>query len=490
MNGALAYPPSTRRGFDFSRQLPWALLWALLAAALPVAGQPGVFLSPTNTSWSIWTNGTNPGYGPIPGAPEWAQPSFDDREWPTGRGLFGNDSGYPYPFQTITPPASVVSRFYGRVHFRWEAGTHGVRLRGTNFIDDGAVVYLNGIEIYRFNMPDGPTTFETLAVNATAEPGVVPVRVNLDFLTNGNANPLRVGDNTIAVETSSNTRTSSDTVWGMTLFVEPIVDCIPSAVIVPAHTNVLECRNVTLVATFPYLCLETPKLQWFRVIDSGEQLLAGETGPSLTLISVGEADMGTYYVKMTTSDGVLASTASILTITPDVVGPQIAGAGLQWEPARVVVTFDGPFLPAASGGTADDPQAWRILSSDGEVLPVVSARSVGGEPPQVELEIGAALIPGRTYTYETRLPIQDVCPGAVTPSGQTGPIWPPPLPRLQIAYLGSGGARLTWEPAKGVRLYSSSKIGGVFEAVPGDPQGSHLVSMAEAGPVAFFRLGY
>jgi len=35
-------------------------------------------IHPTTTVWSIWTNGTDPGY------PDWFQQHFDDSAWPTG----------------------------------------------------------------------------------------------------------------------------------------------------------------------------------------------------------------------------------------------------------------------------------------------------------------------------------------------------------------------------------------------------------------------
>lgn len=71
--------------------------------------------------------------------------------------------------------------------------------------DDGALVFLNGIEVFRSNLPEGsitPTTPALSAVNGEDE--------KTWYETNCAASLLRVGENLIAVEVHQSNRTSSN----------------------------------------------------------------------------------------------------------------------------------------------------------------------------------------------------------------------------------------------------------------------------------------
>ena len=69
--------------------------------------------------------------------------------------------------------------------------------------DDGAIVYLNGSEVYRSNMPSGTVTAQTRAYEATDDG-------NQTFTARVSASLLRRGVNTVAVEVHQATRDSSD----------------------------------------------------------------------------------------------------------------------------------------------------------------------------------------------------------------------------------------------------------------------------------------
>jgi hypothetical protein len=71
--------------------------------------------------------------------------------------------------------------------------------------DDGAVVYLNGVEVFRSNMPTGTIT------NTTRASGAVNGNAERQWFT-GTINPalLVAGNNVIAVEVHQNDPTSSD----------------------------------------------------------------------------------------------------------------------------------------------------------------------------------------------------------------------------------------------------------------------------------------
>src|SRR5205823_14612470 len=65
-------------------------------------------------------------------------------------------------------------------------------LRFTHFIDDGAVFYLNGVEVNRFNIPAGDITYTTVPSQPLNTPACV---MNAVTITN-----LLTGTNLLAVE--------------------------------------------------------------------------------------------------------------------------------------------------------------------------------------------------------------------------------------------------------------------------------------------------
>jgi hypothetical protein len=71
--------------------------------------------------------------------------------------------------------------------------------------DDGAVVYLNGVEVARDNMPTGTIGYTTRAASGRWNNAESAVRV---FVVPTSA--LRVGDNVIAVEIHQDSANSSD----------------------------------------------------------------------------------------------------------------------------------------------------------------------------------------------------------------------------------------------------------------------------------------
>jgi len=104
----------------------------------------------------------HPGDSPsAPGShqPLWAAPAFDDSAWPSGVGLFGHETTpaeYPYAFNTYIPATDDAGgkiAVYFRTHFQWSGGQTNASLVSTNYIDDGAVYYLNGARIGALRMP-------------------------------------------------------------------------------------------------------------------------------------------------------------------------------------------------------------------------------------------------------------------------------------------------------------------------------------------------
>jgi hypothetical protein len=142
--------------------------------------------------------------------PSWHQPFYDDSVWPTGQSvLYVENSSLPGPKNTPLELGPLA--FYFRTHFALDARCEDVtQLELTTLIDDGAVFYLNGQEVLRLGMPDGPLDADT-----RADRGVSNAEFEGPFVLPANA--LVQGDNVIAAEVHQTSPSSSDVVFGVQL---------------------------------------------------------------------------------------------------------------------------------------------------------------------------------------------------------------------------------------------------------------------------------
>lgn len=129
------------------------LLGALLLTPPPLlAENPNATfqLIQANSSWHYWNN-------PTPPDSDWTQPTFNDQTWPQGNASlgFGHPDGH-HPL-TITPNLHPWTTYF-RQSFDLENPQTLTNLHLSLLCDDGAVLYLNGQEILRHNMPaENPT---------------------------------------------------------------------------------------------------------------------------------------------------------------------------------------------------------------------------------------------------------------------------------------------------------------------------------------------
>ena len=132
-------------------------------------------------------------------APEnWAQASFDDSAWPTGAAPLGYGDA-AIATQIAAKGTRPVTTYY-RSHFQ-VADANALKGVTVKYLaDDGAVVYVNGVEVDRTRMGSGTVSYTTRAdaapnyAAASASPSEVFVP----------ASALKTGDNLIAVETHVN----------------------------------------------------------------------------------------------------------------------------------------------------------------------------------------------------------------------------------------------------------------------------------------------
>ena len=115
----------------------------------------------------------------------WAASAHDG--WTTGEGVFANEntnSGWAADVQTVINGGAGIYRF--ELDFEFDGDPADTELFLSHIVDDGAVFYLNGTEILRHNMPDGPLSNNTRAVMMVETPDQsVAVPIPIDALING-----------------------------------------------------------------------------------------------------------------------------------------------------------------------------------------------------------------------------------------------------------------------------------------------------------------
>jgi exopolysaccharide biosynthesis protein len=174
----------------------------------------------------------------------WMVPTYDDSGW-EGQGtalFYVEDNTAVSPRNTLLPlnEEALFPTYYFRTHFNFSGPAAGFALLFTNFIDDGAVFYLNGQEIQRVRMNAGLVSYATLAngcpVNVCEATADVPeiFRLSGDAMTN-----LVIGDNVLAAEVHQFVPNENDVVFGSTLaLVRTLITETPLRI---SHSNNVVC---------------------------------------------------------------------------------------------------------------------------------------------------------------------------------------------------------------------------------------------------------
>jgi hypothetical protein len=144
----------------------------------------------------------------------WKDVGFPDSSWPQAPALLGQvrsgGTPPPEPVRTGLTPAQGKTTFYFRSTFKVPAGLDLIALEIRHIIDDGAIFYINGQEVGRYNMTDTAVTYDTFALGNVLDPSYAsPLSVPLSVLV--------VGTNTMAVEVHQSTPTSGDIMFGLRL---------------------------------------------------------------------------------------------------------------------------------------------------------------------------------------------------------------------------------------------------------------------------------
>ncbi len=176
----------------------------------------------STASWKYLDNGSNQGSN-------WRTSSFNDSSWQSGSAELGfGDS----PITSLTP-ANIG------YYFRKIISISNVSLFSDFTMkirrDDGIVIYVNNLEVYRNNMPSGIINYNTKATSTCSDDGSRSFTITLSksLFTNGN--------NIVAAEVHNYSKTSSD----ITFEIQLIANLLPKADCLAPNEKLFGNRNVT-----------------------------------------------------------------------------------------------------------------------------------------------------------------------------------------------------------------------------------------------------
>jgi len=168
-------------------------------ASATTANSTVTTLIAAGSNWRYLDNGSNQGTG-------WSGLGFDDSSWSNGVAQLGYGDGDE---QTVVSFGPNSKKKYITTYFRQAITlTDPAQFTTLNLSlirDDGAVVYINGVEVWRTTMPSAGINHKTLAASA-----VDGADESAWFSTSVAASTLVAGTNLIAVEIHQNAANSSD----------------------------------------------------------------------------------------------------------------------------------------------------------------------------------------------------------------------------------------------------------------------------------------
>ncbi len=160
------------------------------------------YLIPTESTWKYYDKGSLDGQ-------DWYTDNYDDSAWSNGQaplGYFVGGSRYTNTYLDYGGDANQkYPTYYFRTVLNMDKAPEG-KLQLNYTIDDGFVLYINGTEAGRYNMPSGSVTYNTYATSYARNN---PDSGTLDL----DASLFKLGKNTIAVEIHNNNANSTDVYW-------------------------------------------------------------------------------------------------------------------------------------------------------------------------------------------------------------------------------------------------------------------------------------
>jgi hypothetical protein len=305
--------------------------------------------------WKYLDNGSNQGTA-------WRGTNFNDSTWASGPAQLGygdNDEATVLSFGT--DPNNKYITTYFRRSFPVTNAASFTNLTVRLLRDDGGVVYLNGVEIFRSNMTNTPILFDTLAASTV---GGVDESFTF-YATNVNPNLLVNGTNLLAVEIHQVAVTSSDISFDLEL-----AGAInnPPLVTLTSPTNGAVfgvSTNLALAASATDSDGQVSKVEFF----AGNVKLGEDSTSPFTLIWTNASEGSFALTAVATDNGGSRSTSAPVQIT---LFASLASTGSVWK-----YLDDGSDQGTAWRGTNFDDSAWasgpaQLGYGDGDEATIVS----------------------------------------------------------------------------------------------------------------------
>ena len=174
------------------------ILLALSLGPVAVWGSD-VLMVTTNSVWKYLDDGSNQGTA-------WRATNFNDTAWAAGPAPLGYGDPWIVTTNSYGPNSSnkYITTYFRRAFVVTNAAAFS-SIKVQLMRDDGAVIYLNGTELLRDNMPAGTVTNATLASTAVGASN----ETNF-FAFSVSAGSLITGTNVLAVEVHQSAANSSD----------------------------------------------------------------------------------------------------------------------------------------------------------------------------------------------------------------------------------------------------------------------------------------
>jgi hypothetical protein len=219
----------------------------------PAAHAADTTLVPTGSVWKYLDNGSDQGTA-------WRAASFNDSTWPSGPAQLGYGDGDEATTVGFGPDANnkFITTYFRRA-FNVTNSSLFTNLTLRVLRDDGAVVYLNGVEVWRTNMPTGTVGFGTpasVAIAGADESTFVQTTISSSLLVSGT--------NVLAIELHQSGGTSTDVSFDLQL---------------------IGSDGSASVTRGPYLQIGTPNstvVRWRTNVATNSRVSVGTTQGSLT----------------------------------------------------------------------------------------------------------------------------------------------------------------------------------------------------------------
>jgi hypothetical protein len=188
---------------------------------LALVANTGAPLIPIGARWRYLDDSGEP-------PTNWFGLSFDGTTWSEGLAELGFDDGDEATALSRTNSLGATNlAFYFRHQFNVSAPAACSNLVLRVLRDDGALAYLNGVEVFRNNMPTGAVSAATMASSVVEDTTRHAVQVDPAL--------LRPGENVMAVEIHQAVATSSDVSFDLELV--PNVPPSPPELVLTGLTN-------------------------------------------------------------------------------------------------------------------------------------------------------------------------------------------------------------------------------------------------------------